>query len=49
MTKMLGRVFHWSLTIGNGLMFVTSLAAGNVAWAFFTGTVAAILAWQLTW
>jgi hypothetical protein len=45
----LGRVFHWVLTIGNGLCCITSAATGNVRGAVVSGGLAAILAWQLTW
>jgi hypothetical protein len=43
------RVFHWVLTLGNGLICVTCLVGGNLAGAAVSGFLAAILAWQLTW
>jgi hypothetical protein len=44
-----GRVFHWVLTIGNGLLAVTGPLAGSYGAAAVSGVLAGILAWQLTW
>jgi hypothetical protein len=44
-----GNFFHVFLTIGNGVLCVTSLLAGNYGPAAISGLLAAILAWQLTW
>jgi len=44
-----GNYFHVSLTVLNAVLCVTSLAVGNYGSAAFSGIVAAVLAWQLTW
>jgi hypothetical protein len=48
MSKAAG-LFHVSLTVLNSVLCVGSLVAGNYGQAAFSGVVAAILAWQLTW
>ena len=37
------------LVIVNGLFAISSLAAGNYGGAIFSGAIAGILAWQMTW
>ena len=48
MSKTEGTI-HVGLMLVNAALSLSSLAAGDIGFALFSGSVAAILAWQLTW
>lgn len=45
----MGTLFHVGLLVGNASLCVINLLTGDFGWAAFNGSVASILAWQLTW